>query len=68
MQGEEPRSDNHRIIGLERVRREEGLETLYEEIQANQEEKDNYTPHVQPISDDEEVNDVALVVDTTTFR
>lgn len=38
---------------------------LHEEIQANQEAKDPNTPYLEPISDNEEIDDAELVVDTT---
>lgn len=38
---------------------------LHEEIQANQEAKDPNTPYLEPISDNEEIDNAELIVDTT---
>ena len=38
---------------------------LYKEIQANQEVKELNTPYLEPISDNEEINNTELVINTT---
>jgi hypothetical protein len=38
---------------------------LLEEVQANQEAKDLNTPYLEPISDNEEIDDALLMTDTT---
>ena len=38
---------------------------LHKEVQANQEAKELNTPYLKPISDNKEINNAELVIDTT---